>query len=436
MGDLYVFREFHADYERVGKISVSSDGSPEFEYDEAYLHSDAPAPISMCLPLSNVKASAKVTRAYFDGLVPEGPMREVFTRSLRTSKNDYLAVLEAVRNEPIGALLFSTEDNLGSLEKSYEPVDADGIARLAVAPAPTALDYSLKSRISLAGAQSKIGLYCNPDEDGVKWFLPRGAAPSTHILKACGEAYPNETINEAVCLRAAKRFGLNAPDCFLIHTDASPILAIERYDRRIPKDGGHFVDGLAVPIRLHQIDMCQAWGVVGADFKYEPTKGYYLNRLAKLIRENSSNAFEDKVLMAYMQIFHYAVGNTDNHLKNWSFLYDEDWKTIRLAPIYDVLDTMMYKGLPSEMGVSFGGTRRITDVNRDAVVESFLSAGVPKQIVGSVIYDAEKEIPECIRRAAADLAEEGFPKAEEVSRSILEKMDGRLRALEPCGDPR
>lgn len=51
------------------------------------------------------------------------------------------------------------------------------------------------------------------------------------------------------------------------------------------------------------------------------------------------------------QLFrHYR--NADNHLKKWSFLYDEDWELVGLAPLYDVLDTTIYENLRLEMGVS------------------------------------------------------------------------------------
>lgn len=240
------------------------------------------------------------TRAFFDGLIPEGPMREAFERSTRAGRNGFLTVLEAVRNEPIGALVFSHDDDLDNLERAYEPLDIKGLERLAVAPGEAAVEYSLKSRISLAGAQSKIGLYFDYSKKGGCWFLPRSSASSTHILKACNAAYPNETINEAICLRAAKLFEIDVPDCFLVRvSDASPILAVKRYDRAICQPACR-VGGLAVPMRLHQVDACQASGLLGSDFKYEPSGASYLNRLSALISEISADPFEDKLSLTYM----------------------------------------------------------------------------------------------------------------------------------------
>lgn len=39
-------------------------------------------------------------------------MRDAFERAARADKDDYLAVSDSVRNEPIGALVFSHEDDL------------------------------------------------------------------------------------------------------------------------------------------------------------------------------------------------------------------------------------------------------------------------------------------------------------------------------------
>ncbi|MFR7670441.1 MAG: HipA domain-containing protein [Collinsella sp.] len=51
--------------------------------------------------------------------------------------------------------------------------------------------------------------------------------------------------------------------------DAEPIIAVKRFDR-VTSDAGRSVDGLPIPYRLHQEDVCQAKGV-SRELKYEPT---------------------------------------------------------------------------------------------------------------------------------------------------------------------
>ena len=55
----------------------------------------------------------------------------------------------------------------------------------------------MASRLSFAGAQSKVGLYHVGDDPLEGWYVPRGAAPTTHIVKAPTRVFPNQTVNEA-----------------------------------------------------------------------------------------------------------------------------------------------------------------------------------------------------------------------------------------------
>lgn len=135
---------------------AEKSNGPRFSYDSGYLATPNATAISRSLPLVGESFPLQSTRAFFDGLIPEGPMREAFERSTRAGRNDFLTVLEAVRNEPIGALVFSHDDDLDNLERAYEPIDIKGLERLAVAPGETAVEYELSpdssvDSISLAG---------------------------------------------------------------------------------------------------------------------------------------------------------------------------------------------------------------------------------------------------------------------------------------------
>lgn len=68
----------------------------------------------------------------------------------------------------------------------------------------------------LAYAPAKVGLYHTGDDPCGGWYLPHGAAPSTHILKAGSKTFPGETVCEAMCVRAASLMDLSAEECFLI----------------------------------------------------------------------------------------------------------------------------------------------------------------------------------------------------------------------------
>ena len=138
---------------------------------------------------------------------------------------------------------------------------------------------------------------------------------------------------------------------------------------------------------------------------------------------------EDRFLVGYNQLFDYAVGNCDNHLKNWSLVWDEGWKQVRLAPLYDVLCTTVYPNLVREMGVSFGGSRKIDDVTRESVMEQMSEAGLPGGIVAGMINDTRNEVPDALRDAAHSLKEEGFPEAEEMFDKIIPEVKTRLNKI-------
>ncbi len=426
---LFVFREYLGSYERVGTLS-GEPGQVRFAYDPAYLNSPTRKAISIQLPLGADEFGPRETSAFFDGLVPEGSLRQDVADVARSDKRDYLAILDQVRNEPIGALLFSEEPDVSELKASYEPLSFEQAAALADAPAKVALDLSLKSRISLAGAQSKVGLYhakgAGP-ADG--WLLPRGGAPSTHILKACSDAFPGETLCEALLVRTVALMGLPAEECFLIPVDGhNPILAVRRYDRAFTGESARVINGNRVPLRLHQEDMCQACGL-SSGLKYEPTGANYLSEMAQVINQYSTEPFEDRTVLAYYQLFDFLVGNCDNHLKNWSLLYDEAWENIRLAPLYDVVNTTRYERLKREMGVSFGGSRVIDDVMPEMIRGRLESIGIPGVIANGMFDDFAKELLPALEDAANGLSSEGFPEALELFEELLPEIETRLSLL-------
>lgn len=427
---LNVFIERMGAYERVGVLE-GVRGSVAFSYDEDYLHRKGAQAISPALALQAGPFDPSVTRCFFDGLVPEGSLRHDIESAKRVARGDYLALLDVVRDEPIGALLFSEAESLDGLNRSYASLEFSHIERLASLPAQTALDLTLESRISLAGAQSKVGLYHVGDAPDTGWFLPRGTAPSSHILKACGSAYRDETVCEALCMRAAAYFDLPAERCFLVPVDeGEPLLAVERYDRLLPEgEDVERVDGLVVPRRLHQMDMCQASGSVPSTLKYEPTGSNYLNLMADILHRFSADQMGDRILLGYYQLFDYAVGNCDNHLKNWSLLWSEDWSSMGLAPLYDVVCTTMYPKLVREMGVSFGGDRLIDNVDRAAVEVRLDSMGIPAFVRETIIEDAVRDVPGTLERAAEDLVAEGFPQARDVLARMMQGVRSRLARL-------
>ena len=425
---LNVYREFFGGYQQVGMLS-NETGTTSFRYAPEYLSSQNAHAISRKLPLSDIPFGAGATAAFFDGIVPEGSLRGDIAKGAQIDRRNFLGVLNQVRNEPIGALLFSDEHGVSQLRMDYEELPSNKMRDLALAPARGALELTLESRISLAGAQSKVGLYHEGDNPNEGWFLPKGSAPSTHIIKACSDAFPGETLCEALCMRAAQRMELTAEQCFLIDEGReNPLLAVERYDRYFADADVRRVNGLRVPRRLHQEDMCQASGISTA-LKYELTEANYLNLMSAAIMDQSVDPLGDRFMLSYYQLFDFVMGNCDNHLKNWSILYSADWETAELAPLYDVVNTTMYPQLAREMGVSFGGSRVIDEVTVDMVLGRLASIGVSKTMAKGMLADMRDEVIPALKDAAQSLSEEGFPQIEGILKEIMPGVELRLSVL-------
>ena len=221
-------------------------------------------------------------------------------------------------------------------------------------------------------------------------------------------------------MRTAAALGFDAAPCRLIPVAGQePLLAVERFDR---------IDvGDAFLHRLHQEDFLQAL----PDYfdKYEPTDGNYANHCARVVNEGSRNPFGDRRLLFSRLLLDWAMGNADNHLKNHSMLWSEDWSSRELSPLYDLTCTTIYPELDREMGVSFGGSRRIDDVRAEDIVATARSCGVGARFARDELEELLEVFPSVLCMAAEAVAEEGFPRAADVGRQIEEGFLERRDAL-------
>lgn len=138
------------------------------------------------------------------------------------------------------------------------------------------------------------------------------------------------------------------------------------------------MNGLYVPYRLHQEDFAQAMGI-SAIHKYEKNKERYLKQLFDVLRNYSAEPITDQMKLWDICIFNYLVGNTDNHIKNLSLLYGEDLKTIRLAPAYDIINTMAYENCTENMALSIDGIYDINQITRESFEKEAEYIGLGKK---------------------------------------------------------
>lgn len=418
---LNVFREWDQTYELVGSIGFEED-SLSFSYASDYLTSSRNCAISLSLPLREEPFGEREASPFFAGLAPEGDMRRLVAEAIHSESPGQ--ILARLNNESIGSLVFSTGERI-ERQGEYSEVSLDELIQLRDEPKKVSFDMGMASRLSLAGAQSKVGLYHAGNDPTTGWFAPSETNPTTHIVKTPDAAFPDQTVNEALCLETARRCGFDVADWSLIPLPGGePLLAVRRFDRVIDEAeaDGH---RLALPRRLHQEDFCQATALM-PDMKYEPTGGNYLARCCSAISRASRDPFGDRAYLLQSLFFDYLIGNCDNHLKNRSIIWDASWRTRSLSPLYDITCTTIYPNIYLEMGMALCPSRRISDVVEDDINNAIQSVGIPLQMGRDFYRDLHREFLPALEGARCAIMEQGFASAARVAEHIASEFQEKV----------
>lgn len=93
-----------------GTIREDEDGFT-FQYDPEYLQCDNAQPVSLTLPLREEPYVSQVIFPFFDGLIPEGWLLDVATKSWKINERDRMGLLLACCNDCIGAVSIEQIEN-------------------------------------------------------------------------------------------------------------------------------------------------------------------------------------------------------------------------------------------------------------------------------------------------------------------------------------
>lgn len=415
MRELSVYIELNGIQTLVGKIAGESYLDARFSYEREYLDNKDAAAISISLPLQQEAFSPAKTKNFFESLLPEGFSRKAVANWMKADENDYISILAELGKECLGAIkIVEGQDDEVS---AYELLSAQRVKALAAEGATKSTEILIETHLSLTGASGKVGLYYNATDK--TWYLPKGDAPSTHIVKQSHVRHKQIVLNEQLCIQTAKRIGITVPESFIVshgsQADEDILYATTRYDR--PLSNNKELDGLKCPYRLHQEDFAQALGIFAAD-KYEKTPSGYMARMFELLRNNSSNPIEDQMALLRIIIFNYLIGNTDCHVKNFSLLYSEDLKSKRLAPAYDLVATRVYR-TTSDMSFYIGDELNISKINRSKFEMAASEIGLSSNLVLNNFDDVANKLETAMEDAAEKLAEKGFENAISLKDEIL-----------------
>ena len=419
MRRLSVYIEINGENIYVGEIAGKDFNDACFSYSDDYLKNPEHRAISIGLPLEEVTFDARRTRIFFEGLLPEGFTRKCVAEWMHMDENDYISILAGLGKECLGAIKIIDESN-NTITPEYRLLSAEEVYALASEGATESAELVTKAHLSLTGASGKVGLYFNEKEN--QWYLPVGEAPSTHIVKQSHVRLKKIVTNEQLCLLTAKNLGIEIPESFIITTDGDDenvLFATKRYDRKFVDDG-KILDGMPVPRRLHQEDFAQALGVAATD-KYEKNHEKYMIKIFDIIRLHSTDPMTDSLKLWDICIFNYLIGNTDNHIKNISLVYSEDLKSVRLAPAYDIVSTMIYKSSTENMALSINGICNIHEITRESFEKTASQIGIGTKMAMKRFDTMINNFENAILQAKQTLKEQGFEQVEEIYYKIMEE---------------
>ena len=411
-----VFVEIRGKQIRVGKIEGSSYEDACFSYDEDYLSENGKA-VSISLPLQVKPFSPEKTRIFFDGLLPEGFLRRTIATNMHFDENDYLSILYNLGRECIGAIRI--EENDREEKSGYERITSKQVEELAAEGTTKSTEIVIKTHLSLTGASGKVGLYYDDKEK--KWYLPYGLAPSTHIVKQSHIRLDGIVTNEQLSMLAASKCGISVPESFIINVgkgiDSEVLFATKRFDR-ITDETSDLIDGLKRPFRIHQEDFAQAMGIASFE-KYETEGQNYAEKMFEMIRNYASNPMEDQLALWNRIVFNYALGNTDAHIKNYSLLYDSDMESVRLAPAYDMLSTVIYESATRNMSFNIGGKINLDRIDENDFRILASKVGLGEKTAMDNYQKVLNLFEKAVKEAAEELQEIGFENAGSIAERIL-----------------
>lgn len=324
-------------------VLEESQGKLRFRYQPAWLESERFIPLSVTMGRQPEPFADEFARPFFENLLPEGDIRGAIAKLKQVSERNTFGLLGEIGGDCAGAISLSPHGGKPRPDEGYEVLPNKRLAEVLAGMAKRPLlviDDEL--RLSLAGAQNKLPLHY----DGKQLSLPRGGAPSSHILKPGSRGFEHMPANEHFCMRLADALGLPVPATLMLRKPESLYL-VERYDRaRAPR--GQLT-------KIHQIDFCQALNLPSRK-KYEHEGGPSLALCFEVIKKFSSQPAKDRLNLISWAIFNYLAGNADAHAKNLSLLITREG--VALAPFYDLVSTAAYRELTEKLALKIGGENR------------------------------------------------------------------------------
>ncbi len=362
--------------ERVGVLNFTKTGEVSLRYTKAFLgQREAGRPgLSCSLPVSS---AARPATAWCRGLLPEGEALRLIAADLRVSVFDTYALLVRHGRDVAGAFEIVDPDGGSVREAGLAPYSSasliEHVAEVATGEHPLGLRDD--SELSLAGVQNKLLLV--ETEDG--WARPVHGFPSTHLLKTDHAVHRGVVDAEHAGLAFARQLGLPAAESEAVTLGDVRCIIVKRFDRS-QRDGA--VD------RLHQEDLLQALGLDptarSGRIKYQQVGAGppSLWHLADCLKRFGSE--DDLIVLLSFVVFNTLIGNGDAHAKNFSLMIRDDG-SIRLAPLYDTVPTLLWPSLKDRNSLWVGEVQTLSRTTSPALVGEAIRWGIQRPVAEEVV---------------------------------------------------
>lgn len=274
----------------------------------------------------------------FSQNLPEGFNRRFIAEKLaRYAKVNDMYLLALQGDQGIGMLSYRSELDLPESESlslhdilsynSHEPLFPQLLEK-----------YYLRN--SLAGIQPKVSI-----PNAITPQTDRTVQQKDLIVKSFDSEFPLLTVNEFVCMEAARACGLEPPKTYL--SENLETYVVERFDKS--HDG----------IRLGYEDFTTLMKKSNdPDAKYN---GSY-ETLLKATYLYTGNINEVEKMYRYI-VFNCLIGNGDAHLKNFALQYSTNMQHIFVSPPFDITHTLIYETIDNKMALKLENSKEFPNIS-------------------------------------------------------------------------
>lgn len=339
------------------------EGKYAFQYDDEWIKNGfSISPFS--LPLK--KGLFVPTKKYFNGFygvfadsLPDAWGRLLLERFLKKksiSNYDGLYRLAAIGNTGMGALeyvpnfskkLKNTIPDFDEFQKKVNEVLDDNN--------DINIDYLYKYGGSSGGARPKALIRYNNEEWIVK-FQSRFDITNSGFV-------------EYEYALTCKELGMNMPDVKLFESKKTKgYFGIKRFDR----------------VGDEKIHMISAAALLEVDFQTPCCDYSDLFKLTKIVTKDNLNDLKELYLRMCFNVY---AHNLDDHVKNFSYIYDEKLKSYRLSPAYDMTYSDTFYGVHT---TSVNG--KDIDITTDDLVIVGVIAGLKREYCIKVAERVKKTV--------------------------------------------